>query len=281
MISVQFNKLIGINLKNIHYNQILNEKPDIGWIEFHSENFFCNNEAFTFLSNIAQLYPISFHGVGLSLGSVNGINKKHLMHLRRLSLEFNPVFVSEHLSWSFLDDIYLPDLLPIPYTKESMEIFIKNLDIAQNYLKREILIENPSSYIEYKDSQFQEWEFLTAICRQSGAKILLDVNNLFVSSFNHHWNAYHYINSIPKDLVKEIHIAGHIEQKITQHNAIRIDTHSKKVCTKVWDLYSFAIKKFGNLPTLLEWDQDIPSLHTLITEAKKALYYISSNDAIT
>lgn len=262
--------LIGIGLRHPHYKQILEELPVIGWVEVHSENFFARGgRVKEFILKVAQHYPISMHGVGLSLGSVDGISTEHLQRLSLLIQHIKPCFVSEHLSWSSVNGLYMPDLLPIPYTEESLGIFKNNVLKVQDFLKQELLIENPSSYIEYQSSQKDEVDFLVEICNQTGAKILLDVNNVFVSSWNHGWQAKDYIDAIPQELVKEIHIAGHTTKELPNKELIRIDTHNQSVCHEVWDLYGYAIARFGCIPTLLEWDADIPPFDDLLQEAKK------------
>jgi uncharacterized protein (UPF0276 family) len=176
-----------------------------------------------------------------------------------------------------VDGVYMHDLLPIPYTNESLDVFSKNIDVTQEFLKQEILIENPSSYIEFKSSYLKESDFLVELCKLTGAKILLDVNNIFVSCFNHDWDALGYINSIPKDLVKEIHLSGHSSRIIGSDQVLLVDTHNDYVCQEVWDLYEHAIQRFGPTPTLIEWDKDIPSFDALISEANRASQYLSKN----
>ncbi len=275
------NPLIGIGLRHPHYAQILEERPSIGWLEVHSENFFYKGgPAIDMLGAIGEHYPISLHGVGLSLGSADNISIDHLKSLKQLIKRVDPFLVSEHLSWSRIGSIYMPDLLPIPYSNESLNIFCKNVSIAQDYLEREILIENPSSYLEYGSSNQKEIDFLVTLCEHTGAKILLDINNIFVSCSNHGWDAKQYIDSIPKTLVKEIHLAGHSAKTIAKDQIILIDTHDSKICQEVWDLYAYAIKRFGPVHTLLEWDARIPELSFLIKEANQALKYLPSKDEV-
>lgn len=270
-------QLIGVSLKTVHYKQFLEELPSIGWFEVHSENFFTEGgNGLANLMALSKLYPASLHGIGLSLGSAAGVQISHLEHLAKLVDLVKPQFVSEHLSWGYINGVYMHDLLPIPYTDESLKIFSRNIAVVQEFLRREILIENPSSYIEYKASCKHEADFLVEICKITGAKILLDVNNIFVSSSNHGWDPKTYIDSIPKNLVKEIHIAGHSTKILPADQILRIDTHDNYVCDEVWDLYSYAIKRFGPTHTLLEWDANIPSLEILIQEASKALIYLSA-----
>jgi uncharacterized protein len=263
--------LIGVGLKPDHYQQILTDQPNIDWFEVHSENFFTDGGiGLNKLLSIRKFYPISLHGIGLSLGSGDGLDRNHLMRLDHLIQELDPFLVSEHLSWSRVNKIFVPELLPVPYNQESLEIFCKNIDQAQSFLKREILIENPSSYMEYNLSTFSEQEFITILAQKTGAKILLDVNNVFVSCSNHGWNPLEYIAAIPPSLVREIHIAGH---EVDDELNIRIDTHNNFVCEEVWDLYKIAQSKFSNCPVLLEWDSKIPTLDVLIEEALQARKY--------
>lgn len=268
------NPLIGIGLRAPHYKQVLEELPSIGWFEVHSENFFAQGgNAINLLQSISARYPISLHGVGLSLGSTS-ISKEHLERLSSLIKKIKPCFISEHLSWGYVNGIFMPDLLPVPYTEQSLEVLARNIDITQNYLNRGILIENPSSYIEYTASVKSEADFLVELCLRTGAHILLDINNIFVSAFNHNWDSKQYIDSIPKHLVKEIHLAGHSVKHISDNHILRIDTHDNPVCDEVWALYHYAIKRFGPIPTLIEWDADLPSLDILVKEASKAANYL-------
>lgn len=267
-------QLIGIGLRRPHYKEIIAKKPSIGWVEVHSENFFPQGgNILGIIKSISEIYPISLHGIGLSLGSVSEVCKNHLQSILNLIKLTNPKFVSEHLSWGRINGVYIPDLLPTPYTEEAFEVFKKNILITQDFLNREILIENPSSYFEYKSSNQDEAEFLSELCKATGAKILLDINNIFVSSCNHKWDPKKYIDSIDVNLVKEIHVAGHSIHKLSNEEILRVDTHDNYVCKEVWELYSYAIKRFGNIPTLLEWDSEIPPLTTLIDEAFKAQDY--------
>jgi uncharacterized protein (UPF0276 family) len=273
--TMNMNPLIGIGLRHPHYQQVLEERPPVGWFEVHSENFFyAGGPALDMLSTIREHYPVSLHGVGLSLGSASGILQEHLTRLGQLVVNVEPFLISEHLSWSQVGGVHMPDLLPIPYTNESLDVFCRNLSIAQDFLGREMLIENPSSYIEFKTSHLEEVDFLVKLCQRTGAKILLDVNNVFVSCSNHGWDTKSYIDAIPANLVQEIHLAGHSIKTLTQGQILRVDTHDDYVCPAVWDLYGYAVKKFGAKPTLLEWDAQIPELAQLINEAAKAQAYL-------
>ena len=267
------NHLLGIGLRANHYEDILSNNYPIGWLEVHSENFFYGHKSLSLLKKIREKYNISLHGVGLSLGSADGVTNFHLEKLKDLIDELDPFLISEHLSWSRINGQYAPDLLPIPYNQESMDIFCKNIDATQKYLQKEILIENPSSYIEYYSSNIQEYEFLPKICELTGAKILLDVNNIFVSCHNHGWDPKFYIDNIPKNYVKEIHIAGHSSKEI-QDTQVFIDTHDDYPKQEVWELYGYAISRFGQVHSLLEWDAKIPTMSELVEEVKKAEYYL-------
>ena len=265
---------IGIGLRHPHYYQILQERPNIDWLEVHTENFMLSGgPLLDLLFSIRQHYPLSFHGIGLSLGSAQGVRKAHLQRIKTLVKRFQPVLLSDHLSWSTTGRTYLPDLLPIPYTEESLTIFADNIDHVQNYLQTTLLIENPSSYLEYASSTYPEAEFLAELIKRTGAKILLDVNNIYVSCCNHGWDPHAYIQAIPPDAVEEIHLAGHSIAAQDDTHVLRIDTHDNYVCPEVWELYGYTLKQFGLVPTLLEWDAALPDLSILLNEAKKALSY--------
>jgi uncharacterized protein (UPF0276 family) len=269
-------QMIGIGLRQPHYYQLLEEKPAIDWLEVHTENFMLNGgPLLDLLLAIRQHYPLSFHGVGLSLGAAQGVCKKHLKRIRMLITRFEPSLISDHLSWSTIGPTYLPDLLPIPYNEESLALIADHIDEAQDYLQRTLLIENPSSYFEYQTSTYTEAKFLTALVKRTGAKILLDVNNLYVSCFNHGWDPYEYIQAIPRSFVQEIHLAGHSVHRQNEQNVLLIDTHDHFVCHEVWELYRYTVNYIGMVPTLLEWDSQIPDLDVLLNEARKSADYIN------
>lgn len=265
--------MLGIGLRREHFAAVLEQQPQIAWLELISENYLHKGSAnLQTVLKIREHYPMSLHGVGLSLGSADGLQNTQLSYIKELIKQVNPFLVSEHLSWSTIAGMYLPDLLPVPYTQQALDIFMSNINHAQDYLQRELLIENPSSYLEFEDSSLAEADFLVRICQATGAKILLDVNNIFVSCHNHTWDATQYINAIPKNLVKEIHIAGHSKKKLDNGSHLLIDTHDNYVCDEVWELYDQAIVRFGAVPTLLEWDENLPSLDVLLEEVNKAAY---------
>ncbi len=272
------NQLIGIGLRHPHYHEVIDSQPGIGWFEVHSENFFhLGGPSLNALKTIRASYPISLHGVGLSLGSADKLDVDHLKKIKKLIREIDPFLVSEHLSWGKINNTFLPDLLPLPYTQESLSVISQNIQQTQDYLQREILIENPSSYLEYQDSELDEADFIVKLCQKSGAKLLLDINNIFVSAHNHQWDAKKYINSIPGDLVKELHLAGHSHKALSEQKIIKVDTHNNKVCEEVWELYIYSLTHFGLKHTLIEWDADIPELSVLLEEAQKAKTYCELN----
>lgn len=261
---------VGIGLKPQHYHTILETLPDIAWFEIHPENYMGQGGLpHHYLTEIRKHYPLSFHSVGLSLGSADSVTENSLKLLKELINRYQPGLISEHLSWSQTDGTFLNDLLPLPYTEENLTIICRNIDTVQSYLNHNILIENPSTYIEFKNSEFSEVEFLTAIAKKTGCKILLDVNNVYVCAWNHNFDAKQYIDSIPSALVHEIHLAGHTLRE-TDSLSLRIDDHGSPVCDDVWQLYQRASKRFPNAPTLLEWDNNIPELSVLLNEAKQA-----------
>lgn len=262
--------LAGIGLRSPHYQEIANNKPNIKWLEVHPENFFCDGGiALHMLERIRESYPVSCHGVGLSLGSTDDPDTTHLRKLKKFIDHINPALISEHISWSAVDGVFLNDLLPLPYTKEAVDVVSCNVLKTQDFLGRKILVENPSTYLEFNGQDMTEYEFLTEVVKKTGCGILLDVNNIYVSSQNHGLDAYEYLQNIPKNVVGEIHLAGHA-QKDVEGKTILIDHHGDYVAGDVWDLYAQAIKLLGPIPTLIEWDTDIPELGELIKEAEKA-----------
>ena len=265
----------GIGLRARHYREILEELPKIGWLEVHSENFFGDGgQPLFFLEKIRNHYPLSLHGVGLFLGSTGPLSLDHLDHLKSLVERFEPAFVSEHLCWGSVEGRFLNDLLPLPYTEEALEHFCRQVGRAQEFLGRTLLIENVCNYLQYKHSTIPEWDFIAEVSRRTGCGILLDVNNIYVNAVNHKFDPASYFPSIPQDAVKEIHLAGF------DHNGdCLIDTHGKPVWQEVWDLYRQTVKWFGNVPTLVEWDTDVPELSILLDEARKADAILMENHA--
>ncbi|NIY93216.1 MNIO family bufferin maturase [Vibrio diazotrophicus] len=261
---------VGVGLRSPHINYFVEQAPQVSWLEIHSENYFSpHSVARNQLRNISKNHQISCHGIGLSLGSVQGINTSHLQQLKALIDEIQPLFVSDHLSWSENGGHYFNDLLPLPYTEEALDVFCRNVLTVQDAIKRPILIENPSSYLQFNHSTISEWEFLTQVQQRTECRLLLDLNNVHVSAFNHGFSSQTYIDSIPADTVDEIHLAGFSINTLPQ-GEIWIDTHSKPVSAEVWQLYQHWCEKHGSRKTLIEWDLDIPDVEVLLAEAKKA-----------
>lgn len=260
----------GIGLRSRHYAEVLNSRPPVTWFEVHSENYFGKGGApLHYLEQIRADYPVSLHGVGMSLGSVDALDRQHLRKLKTLIERIEPGLVSEHLSWSSFGGNYLNDLAPIPYTEEALTHLVARISEAQDYLGRRLLIENPSSYLEYRYSTYRENEFLAALSKRSGCGILLDVNNVYVACRNHGWNALEYLRGIPAEKVEEIHLAGHTSNRVSGHE-ILIDTHNQPVCTGVWGLYQMTLRLMGSKPVLIEWDSELPALEILVAEAAQA-----------
>jgi len=256
----------GIGLRAIHHDAIVKDRPSVGWIEAHTENYFHEGGAAARALERARAdYPLSLHGVGLGLGSVDGIDREHLARVKRAIARFEPVLVSEHACWGHAGGEFFNDLLPLPYTDEAVEFLAHQVGIAQDVLGTRLLIENVSAYVAFEHSRLHEWEFLAAVAAISGCGLLLDVNNVYVSSRNLGLDARAFIEGLPLDSVGEIHLAGH-----SCNGGVLIDDHGSHVCEEVWQLYACAIARFGALPTLIEWDTNVPALATLVAESNRA-----------
>jgi uncharacterized protein len=256
----------GIGLRAPHYREILETRPDIGWVEVHSENYFGRGgQPLHYLQRVRCQYPLSLHGVGLSLGSADGVRYAHLRQLRTLIERFEPSLVSDHLCWGAVGSRHLNDLLPLPYTEPALDVVCANVVQTQEFLGRRILVENVSSYLQFSDSTIPEWEFIAEVARRTGCGLLIDVNNIYVSAINHGFDALRYLDAIPAEAVQEIHLAG-----FDSNGLCLIDTHGKPVAGPVWNLYGEALTRLGSVPTLIEWDTDLPPLATLLAEAAKA-----------
>ncbi|MBT4769105.1 MAG: DUF692 domain-containing protein [Rhodospirillaceae bacterium] len=261
---------VGIGFKPVHYDAILKTKTGIDWLEVHPENYMSPGGPFmAHLEIMAERYPISLHAVGLSPGSPDPVDAVHLERLKALVDRFQPALVSDHLAWSRESDVFLPDLLPVPYTKEALNAVCDNVSHIQDVLGRQILIENPSSYLRPQGEEIDEVAFLIALAEQTGCGILFDVNNLYVSSENTGLDMAAYLAALSPEIIGEIHLAGH-KRETSSGGDILIDDHGSKVRQAVWDLYSRAIERLGPVPTLIEWDTDIPELEVLVSEAAKA-----------
>ena len=260
----------GIGLRAPHHREFLEQRPEIPWVEVHSENFFADGgRQIEVIDAVRCNYGISLHGVGLSIGSTDPLSSLHLQNLKRLVDRVQPALVSEHLSWSSVDGVFTNDLLPMPHTSEALTHFSARVSEVQDFLQRQILIENVSSYLRFPEDTMTEWQFLTELAQHSGCGILLDVNNVYVSAINHSFDADAYIAAIPVALVQEIHLAGHTAVS-DEDGTLLIDTHNAPVAEPVWDLYRRTIARTGPLPTLIEWDSQLPALDRLIAEAQRA-----------
>lgn len=257
---------VGIGLRAPHFAELLERRPALGFLEVHSENFFAaGGPALATLERFRAAYPLSLHGVGLSLGTAGPLDPRHLARLDALVRRFEPALVSEHLSWSAFGGQHANDLLPLPYTEEALAQACAHVSEVQERLGRAILVENVSSYLEFPGATIPEWEFVAEVARRSGCGVLLDVNNVWVNASNHGFDARRYLEAIEPSSVGEIHLAG-----FEDADGVLIDTHGAPVSDAVWDLHARAVKRFGPKPTLVEWDTDVPTLDVLLGEAAKA-----------
>ncbi len=256
----------GLGLRTEHYNAILESKPNIDWFEALSENYMIpGGKPLHYLDRIRENYPVVIHGVSLSIGSTTPFDADYLRDLRKLADRIQPAWISDHLCWTGVHGQNIHDLLPLPYTEETAKHVAERVGIVQNYLGRRILLENVSSYASYVDSTMTEWEFITEIAEKADCLLLLDVNNIYVSSYNHQFDAKAFIDGVPKNRVQQIHLAGH------QNNGdYIIDTHDAPVIDPVWDLYEYAISRFGAVSTMIERDDHIPELEVLVEELQIA-----------
>ena len=259
----------GIGLRAPHVAEIMASRPALPWLEVHSENYLGGGPELGRLEQVRREYPISLHGVGLSLGTDGNLDGRHLARLRALVGRIEPCLVSEHLSWSIVDGAYLNHLLPLPYTEDSLEIVARHVARAQEALGRQLLIENPSGYLRFRHSTIPEPEFVAELTTRTGCGLLCDVNNIYVTASNLRLDPAAYIDALPPEAVREIHLAGHSRNDADGH-AILIDDHGSAVADPVWTLYAHAIHRFGTVPTLIEWDTDLPELAVLLAEAGKA-----------
>lgn len=270
--------IAGIGLRAAHYQEFLGAPAPVGWVEVHSENFFSGGgRPIEILEKVRGSVELSVHGVGLSLGSADEIDQKHLARLRGLIDRVEPAFVSEHLSWGSINGHHVNDLLPVPYTSESLELMTEKVNRVQEALGRQILIENISAYLAYNHDTLSEPEFLAKLARRTGCGILLDVNNVYVSSQNLNFDPAAYLQRIPADAVREIHLAGHSRRTIGAR-VVLVDTHDDYVCDDVWRLFEITVALFGPRPTLIEWDARLPALADLLSEARKAAHYLEPQD---
>jgi uncharacterized protein len=264
----------GIGLRSVHHQALLDQRPAVGWIEAHTENYFHEGGvAARALERARANYPLSLHGVGLGLGSVDGVDRGHLARVKRAVAHFEPALVSEHACWGHAGGEYFNDLLPLPYTDEAARLLARQVAEAQDFLGRQLLIENVSAYVTFEHSHLAEWEFLAAVAGDSGCGLLLDVNNVYVSSRNLGLDARAFIAGLPR--VDEIHLAGH-----ARNGEVLIDDHGSAVCDQVWALYAHALARFGPRPTLIEWDTNIPALARLVAESARAQSMLEESNGL-
>jgi uncharacterized protein len=257
----------GLGLRTEHYAEFIEQQPsNVDWLEILSENYMVpGGKPLHFLDRIRRDYPMVMHGVSLSIGSSDPIDFDYLAQLRALIDRVEPAWVSDHLCWTGVDGLNLHDLMPLPYTEQALRHLTDRLQQVQEYLGQSILIENVSSYVTYKADEMTEWCFIAELAKRSGCKLLLDVNNIYVSSVNHGFDPQDFIDAIPTEHVRQMHLAGHED-----HGSYIIDTHDHPVCDKVWDLYAYTLRKLGRVPTMIERDDNIPPLPELLGELDAA-----------
>ena len=256
----------GLGLRTEHYNDILETKPNVDWFEALSENYMIpGGKPLDYLDKIRANYPVVMHGVSLSIGSTTDLDKEYLRELKKLADRIQPAWISDHLCWTGVHGQNIHDLLPLPYTMETAKHVAERVKIVQDYLGRQILLENVSSYASYVDSSMTEWAFISEIAERADCLLLLDVNNIYVSSYNHQFDAKAFIDGVPAKRVQQIHLAGH------QNNGdYIIDTHDAPVIDPVWNLYEYAIARFGQISTMIERDDKMPALEVLVEELQIA-----------
>lgn len=261
----------GVGYKPQHFQNILDNPDPVEWLEIHAENYMGDGgRPLAQLRHLAERFPISVHGVGLSIGGEMPLDTEHLERLKHLVDWLNPASFSEHLAWSTHDSHFLNDLLPLPYTDETLSRIVDHINQVQDAVGRKMLLENPSTYLEFSESQIPEVEFLARIVERSGCGLLLDVNNVFVSATNQQTDPYSYINDFPMTHVGEIHLGGHDEDHDAHGAPLLIDSHGRAVVDPVWALYEHTISVARPKPTLIEWDNDVPDWPVLASEAARA-----------
>ncbi len=274
----EIQNVMGVGLRHPHYREISDNPPtQISWLEVHPENYFGGGINVKFLEKIREDFPISFHGVGLSLGSAQSVDAHHLAQLKALMDHIQPFQFSDHASWSMSGNAHLNDLMPLAYTHENLHNICRNIDHVQDVLGQAILIENPSTYMSFQSDEMPEWDFLNAAVKRSGCHLLLDINNIQVQAHNHGFKPQDYIDNIDFKAVSEIHLAGYTEKNIEGHT-VYLDTHGECVHDKVWSLFDYTMQKQSPVKTLIEWDNQIPDLDFLLNEAAKAQAIIIKNN---
>lgn len=257
---------VGVGLRSCHYPYIETHKPRVAWFEILSDNYFAaGGSSLRHLDQIRAHYPVTMHGVGMSIGSTDPLDMSYLQKLKTLINRINPLLVSDHLCWTSVGGQHFHELLPLPYTEEAVLHAVQRIKQIQDYLEQRIMIENVSSYLAFKHSTLTEWEFLQAVADEADCLILLDINNIYVSAQNNEFDPHNYLDGIAPTRVGQFHLAG-----FQDHGTHLLDTHGAAVYPAVWDLFDTALKKFGNVPTLIEWDNNIPDFPELLKEVKKA-----------
>jgi len=270
----------GVGYKPRHFQDILDSPDTVAWLEIHAENYMGDGgRPLAQLRHLAERFPISVHGVGMSIGGEAPLDREHLARLRRLVAWLDPAGFSEHLAWSTHDSHFLNDLLPLPYNAETLARVCEHIDQVQNAVGRRMLLENPSTYLAFSESTMAETDFLTEIAGRTGCGLLLDVNNVFVSATNQGTDANGYIDAFPLHLVGEIHLGGHEGDADECGAPLLIDSHSREVVDPVWALYGRAVARGGPKPTLIEWDNDVPDWPTLAAEARRATLVLEAATA--
>lgn len=261
----------GVGLKAEHYKTIMETSPDIGFFEVHAENYMgAGGPPHRYLTAIREHYPLSLHGVGLSIGAEHPLDKDHLARLKLLIDRYEPALFSEHLAWSSHDVGFLNDLLPLPYTDETLARVVEHVDEVQETLGRQMLLENPSTYLAFSDSTLPETDFIAEIVSRTGCGLLLDVNNVHVACVNQNWNPIAYLGAYPLSHVQEIHLAGFAPDADEQGRPLLIDAHDRPVEDIVWGVFAHTIEQIGPVPTLIEWDANVPAWPALKAEAERA-----------
>jgi len=263
---------VGLGLRNPHFGEILRTRPTVPWFEVLCDNYMnTEGQPLAHLEQVRSHYPVTLHGVGMSLGSVDALDMDYLARLKRLAQRLEPTWISDHLAWISVNGRYLHELMPFPYTAESLAHVAERIMRVQDYLGRRILVENPSAYLKFNCDEMSEWEFISALVERCDCHLLIDVNNIYVSAQNNGFDAETYLRALPRHKVREIHLAGYED-----HGAYLFDTHGHPVHPPVWELYRRALQILGPLPTLIEWDTDVPDFPLLLQEAARAQQHMES-----
>jgi uncharacterized protein len=256
----------GLGLRSAHYEAILDETPKVDWFEAITEDYLVpGGNRLYYLNRIRERYPIAMHGVSLSIGSCDSLDWNYLKQLKNLAKQLKPCWISDHFCWTGVNSTYLHDLLPLPFTQETIKHLVERIGQVQDYLQTQILLENVSSYVTYHHSEMTEWDFIRTVAEEANCLILLDINNVYVSAYNHHFDPLDYLNGIPVERVQQFHLAGH-----SNFDSYIVDTHDHAIIESVWDLYALATRRFGHVSTMIERDDHIPPIKDLLQELQKA-----------